>query len=306
MRFRLAPLLVLLLIVTACAPAPEPEPEPAADAEPVAAADTAALDAIRVAYMEHYNLGDADMVAELFTDDAVSLLADGGVRLGREAIQADLTQALAGAPTLGIETDDTMVMGDHAVTRGQYTVEMAPEGSDPVAFGGQFISSFRRVDGEWKIRALMGNYDAPPAAGLPSVGPPEEAMEELTDSPTAALTASYVEHFNLGHPEVVAGMYAADAVAAFANQGVAVGNVAIESALTERIAMGSPQLTIHQVGYEDFGDGWALNGGWYEITATTDAGEVHQIGNWLTLVGTDEDGTQKIQWAITNTMNSDM
>ena len=301
MRSRLAPVLALLLIVTACAPAPAPEPEPEPEPEATATDDVAAVDALLAAYVEHYNLGHADMVADFYTDDAVALLASGSVSLGREAIQASTELAMADGPTLAIESADTMVMGDNAVSRGSYSVEIAAEGAAPVSFGGSYMTGFERIDGEWKISAVLSNYDGPPAEGVPSAPGLDstEVPEDMTEGPLVAFAASYAEHFNMGHPAVVAAMYADDAVVAFADGPLLEDSAAIEAALTER-ADGSAQLAIHVIGANDLGEGWHFGGGWYEVTTPTEDGEQSQVGNWLGLVSTDEDGTHKFVWAISN------
>ena len=303
MRVRLAPVLVLLLIVTACAPAAAPDPEPAVDAGPTD--DEAAVDAVRAAYVEHYNLGHADMVADLYTEDALTLFADGGVSMGREAIQAALEAALTGGPTASIESGGIVVMGDQAVSRGSYAIEIAAEGEEPVSLNGHFMTGFERVDGEWKISVVLTNFDAPPAPGAQSIPGPADAPEEITEGPLAALATSYAEHFNMGHPGVVAAMYADDAVVAFADQPLDEGTEAIEASLAAR-ADGVNQLVIHTVGSEDMGDGWTFGGGWYEVTTPTDDGEVSQVGSWLGLASTDADGTTKFKWAISNVRHGDM
>jgi len=301
MEIRLTPLLILLLIVTACAPA-APEPEPEAEAAPID--DAAAVAALSDEYVLHYNLGHADVVADMYTADAVALLADGSVSMGREAIQAALEVAMASGPTLSLEAADSMVMGDAAVVRGSYSVEIAAEGADPVSFGGNYISGFARVDGEWKLSAVLGNYDAPPGENVPSAPAPTETPEDMTDGPFVAFAASYAEHFNMGHPTVVAAMYADDAVAAFADGPLLEGNAAIEADLTER-ADGSTQLAIHVIGSEDIGDGWHFGGGWYEATASTEDGEQSQVGNWIGLLSTDADGTHKFVWAVSNLLHGE-
>jgi ketosteroid isomerase-like protein len=296
MRSRLAPVLALLLIITACAPAPAPEPEPEMD-------EAAVVAAILDDYVVHYNLGHADMVADFYTDTAVALLASGSVNMGREAIQVSIELAMANGPTLSIESADTMVMGDNAVSRGSYSVEIAAEGADPVSFGGSYMTRFERVDGEWKISAGLSNYDGPPAEGVPSAPALDspEVPEDMTEGPLVTFAASYVEHFNMGHPAVVAAMYADDAVAAFADGPLLEGNAAIEAALTER-ADGVAQLAIHVISADDLGDGWHFGGGRYEVT---DEDEQSQVGNWIGLVSTDEDGTHKFVWAISNMVHGE-
>jgi uncharacterized protein (TIGR02246 family) len=294
MRNRLALCLALLLAVVACAPEPAPEPE----AEPAAAPmdDEAAIDAVRASYVAHYNMGHADQVAALFKEDGAAILANGGVSFGRDAIQASLETELAAGPTATITSEDVMVFGDYAASRGSYAIEIAAEDADPMMFGGNFITGFERVGDEWQIAVVMSNYNAPPPEGTPMAAPDEGEMMPDVESPTSALGASYAEHFNMGHPSVVAAMYADDAVSALADGPLLEGRAAIEASLAAR-ADGNLQVAIHQVGNTEMGDGWNLSGGWFEFT---NAGEVVQTGNWMALIGTDAEGAQKFQWVLTN------
>lgn len=302
MQTRLLVLLSALLLVSACAPATEPAPEtesaPEAEAPAEPMDDEAAIDAVRAAYVEHYNLGHADMVADLFTDDAVTLFADGGVSEGREQIEASHTTAMANDPTVQIDAAETMVMDDMAVSRGTYSVQMAPAEGEPVSFSGYYLTEFQKVGGEWKIGAVISNYDSEPPAGMPAGTMPEETPPDLVDSPLADLTAAYAEAFNAGDAAAVAALYDEDAVAAFAGMEAAEGRAAIQGALEERMAAGSPQITIHEVATMDMGDGWYVGGGWSE--AATD-GEP-QLGHWISLVRTAEDGSASIHWMVTNTV----
>lgn len=318
MKTRLFAALVIVLLVVACAPQPaedaEPAPEPEAEteaetaeeAEPAAMDEAAAVDEVRAAYVRHYNAGDAQAVADLHTEDAVSLLANGGVYDGRAAILASLEEALADGPTAQVDPVDTMVMQDMAAQIGSYEVQMEPAEGDMVRFGGSFMTVLRNVDGAWKIAALITNYDSEPPEGLPAGSVPEEEPEPLTDHPLAEATAAYEGHFNAGDAAGVAGLYAEDAWAAFADAPAVQGRDAIEAAVAERMAQGASQVAIHTVGVEELGDGWYAAGGWTEITVSTDAGEMPQASNWIALSRTAEDGSRQIQWIVTNVARADM
>jgi uncharacterized protein (TIGR02246 family) len=300
MRHRLIPVLVLLLIVTACAPAPEPEPVAEPEAAPMD--DAAAIDAIRMAYMEAYNAGDAAGVAALFTsENAWYLPADGSANDG-DGIEAAIAASLAtGSPMATIETADTVVMGDYAVSRGNWMVEMTPEGADPMSFGGNYMSSYLKAEGDWKINVLLTNYDAPPVEGMPAAPAPERTMPEMAGGAMAGLLASYVDHYNQGHGDVVAGMYGPDAVSAFADTPTATGRDAVAAYFAGSMVEGG-ELAIHQVGEIDLGDGWYLGGGWFQLTMPDGGRE----GHWMTVASTDAEGNMMIQWGITNAVHGGM
>ena len=71
---------------------------------------------------------------------------------------------------------------------------------------------------------------------------------------------------NLYHPSMVAYYYTEDTKVAFAGSPVATGGEAVAPELVE-LAESPSQLTIHDVGTMELGEGWALDGGWYQMDA---------------------------------------
>ena len=296
MKLNLPALLMAGALVFACGG--DTGEEGAETAEMAAmAADEAAIEQIRADYVTHYNMHHAPIVADMFSDSAVFLGAEGSVEMGKAAILAGLEVDMAGSPTLSLTTAETRVMGDAAVARGTYSVSTTPEGGTAMTLTGNYMTMFARENGTWKIAAVVSNFDAPPPADLPRPEPPAEAPPEmgtLTD-----LVAQYTLHHNLGHAPMVAALYTDDAVAAFPDAAPLVGRAAIEAGLTESLAQGNPQLTIHAVGTEELGE-WAIDGGWYEITATTEQGPVASSGAYMLLARRGDDGAWKIHWIIGN------
>lgn len=295
MKVRVLALVLLLPLALACASEPAEAPETTEPAAEAPMNDEAAVDAVRVAYVERHNAGDVDGVAGLFTDDAVALFADGGVNMGRDAIRANFETTMAGAPSATIDAAETMVFGDHAVQRGSYRIEMTPEGGETTGFGGHYLTEFTRTAGDWKISALIANYDGPAPAGMPAGTMPEEPAPPLADDPLADFTAAYEEHFNQGHASVVGEMFTEDAAVAYAGVPLVTGREAITDALQQRMDAGA-QLAIHPVAMRDLGAGWYVQGGWYESTAEG----VTRPGNWISLVTTAEDGSHRLHWVVTN------
>jgi uncharacterized protein (TIGR02246 family) len=308
MKSRIALFLALGVFAVACsgdsgdAGAMADDAEPAATAEVDAdAAVAAALEEFRAGYVQHYNLHHASMVADLYTDEALTLMANGEVNTGREAITASLENAMAGNPTLEVQTEEQMIFGDRAVVRGVYGIEMAPEGMDPGMTGGHYMSVFENVDGEWKLGMVITNHNAPPGDDAVMVPPPEDGPPpDLTEGPQVELAAAWAQHYNLGHPSMVADFHTDDGVTMWANQPMAEGRAAIEAGLAGAIETMSPQITIHPVNVEDLGDGWALHLGWYELTGTTPEGDVAQSGAYLNLTMTGDDGQPKIHWSLSH------
>ena len=256
--------LPLYLFAVACsrdAGAIGEDAEPAVEVDADAAA-VAAIEDLRAGYVQHYNLHHPSMVADYYTDDAVTLLADGSVNDGREAILAMLEAAMGGNPTLAVETHDQMVFGDRAVARGGYTVDIAPEGAEAMSLSGHFMGVYDNAGGEWKLSSLLTNYDAPPPEGT-LVTPEDEAPPDLEDHAWADMTAAWGTHFNLGHASMVADLYAEDAVVMWGDAPLREGRAAITAALEEDMAEGSPHIELHDVMLRDLGDGWHVGMGWY-------------------------------------------
>ena len=95
-------------------------------------------------------------------------------------------------------------------------------------------------------------------------------------------------------------MYTEDAAVSFSNSPLLQGRAAIAARMVERMAAGSPKLELHNVGTLDLGEGWAVDGGWYMLTATPETGPISQTGTYLSLVRQAEDGSWKFHWSVTN------
>lgn len=299
MKLRTFLVLFAVVALAACGGAAE---APAEDTAPAAAEeapmdDAAAIAALADEFVLHYNLHHASMVNDYYTGEGVLLAADGSVLRGAEARLAYLEAEMEGNPTLAVETDDVEVFGDTAVAHGSYSVESAPEGADTMTVTGNWMGSYEKVDGDWKISVLLTNYDADPPENLPDPITPDETPPEQEDSPLAELMGYYATHFNMGHGGMVASRYTEDAVTAFAGAAKLEGRAAIEEDLNARIAeLGNPQLTIHIVDASEIGDGFVLGGGFYEMAA--EAGD--STGTFFILAKRGEDGNLQIQWAASN------
>jgi uncharacterized protein (TIGR02246 family) len=110
------------------------------------------------------------------------------------------------------------------------------------------------------------------------------------------LVAQFTQHWNLHHPSMVADFYTDDAIVAFSDGPMAHGKEAVAARL-EEIMEQPTTLTVHDVGTMPLGEGYAIDGGWYEIAAD---GERVQVGAYLNLVQQQADGSWKIQWGETN------
>ncbi len=300
----LSPLLVGLFLVS-CAGEPEATPEVDAAPEmaaPEMSADEQAIAAIADAWQEHYNAGNAAGVADLYIDSMFQLSANGQNSWGRDEFVAATEESMAASPTVSLTPGETLVMGDNAVAWGGYAIEVTPPDADPMGYSGTWITAFTKVSGEWKIMGSLNNYDAVPPEGITFAEPdPEEPAEEGT---MMDVVEAYETHWNAGDASQVASLYTEDAMSAFANNPAVQGRAAIQAVLGERMGAAPTTIDIHDVGTAEMGDGWAIDGGWYEINAA-DGGDPVQAGAYMTLSRQAADGTWQIHWAVTNGRTAD-
>lgn len=287
-------ILPLVLLFGACQADDEAATDNA-DTTSVATADaTAGVDALRTSYVEHYNMGHPEMVADMYAEDAVARMADGSVLLGREAIAAWLTEQMAGAsPEVALEQIDGRVFGDTVIAIGRWSVTMTPEeGAEPVTRAGHYMSAHTPSADGWEVAGVITNYDVQQSAeALQGTVPGDDPEEE---SLLGAFSEAYEAAWNAADVEGVAALYADDAWAAFGNVPAVEGHASIQQVLEQRVR---GEIDIHGVGSMDLGDGWMLDGGWFEITGAPDGG---YVGSSWTLSHTEDDGERRIHWMVSN------
>lgn len=284
-------ILPLVLLFGACQSADD---DAAPDADATASSATAGVDALRASYVEHYNMGHPDMVAEMYAEDAVALMADGGVLEGREEIAAGLAEQMAGgSPELALEQIDEMAFGDTVITIGSWSVTATPEeGAEPVTRGGNYMAAHTPSADGWEVSGVITNYDVQQSAEALQGTVPEEAPEEASLLDT--FSEAYEAAWNAGDAEGVTALYAENAWAAFGNVPAVEGHASIQQVLEQRVR---GEIDIHGVGSMDLGDGWVLDGGWFEIAGAPDG---DYVGAYWTLSHAEDDGERRIHWMVSN------
>ncbi len=292
MKLRTPLALLIGLIVAACSG----QADETADAAPEMSQDKQALNELRDYWATHFNMGHAEMVASVYADSAFTINNNGRTAVGIEDITTSLEESVAGSPEITLESGDLMVMGENAVGWGNVTLSATPEGGDPVSYSGTYLTAFSKDTGEWEIVGTISNYDSERPDGWPWMEPgePPEDAGAMDD-----LVASYMTHWNLGHPSMVAHSYTEDATVAFANNPVVHGREAVSATLTERMAAAPTKLTIHDLATTDYGNGWALDAGWYQMDPA-DGGDPLQVGGYVSLARQADDGSWRLHWAVTN------
>lgn len=284
----------LVLLFGACQADDEATTDTAETTADTSSEPAGAVDALRTSYVEHYNMGHPDMVADMYAEDAVALMADGGVMEGREEIAAGLAEQMAdGSPELALEQIDGMAFGDTVVTIGRWSVTATPEeGAEPVTRSGNYMAAHTPSADGWQVSGVITNYDVQQSAeALQGTVPADEPEEEsLLD----AFSEAYEAAWNAGDAEGVAGLYAEDAWAAFGNVPAVEGRASIQQVLEQRVR---GEIDIHGVRSMDLGDGWMLDGGWFEITGAPDD---DYVGAYWTLSRAGDDGERRIHWMVSN------
>jgi uncharacterized protein (TIGR02246 family) len=156
-RLWLAP---FLLVLSACAPASEPVREPA-DRR---AEDEAAIRALRTAFLESQQAGDAQRSAAFYAEDAVIMLPGEASERGIEAIRAGLARFFNEYKWSAQEPiEQLQVLGDWAFTRTTWSASQTDKDTGVVAkLLGKAVHIYRRQpDGTWKIAIDIFNYDHP-------------------------------------------------------------------------------------------------------------------------------------------------
>lgn len=153
-------LLVLLALAPACSKGASEggagkgqEPGAAGGGDP--AADRAAIDKLRAAFMENYSAGDVKRLVATYTDDAVLMPGAQQAAVGKQAIQELLAaQFEMVSVQLALTSAEVVSMGDGwAFDRGTYrsTVRFRQSGAEKSDEGNYLVLWRRQPDGSWKI-----------------------------------------------------------------------------------------------------------------------------------------------------------
>jgi ketosteroid isomerase-like protein len=109
--------------------------------------------------------GKADELAKLWDNDAVRLLSDAPVEIGKSLIHADDKREEAAGEGLGAcyrpEIQDLQIAGDWAFEWGYFSYKASPQTK---AFRGKVLRVIKRQpDGSWKFARVMAVVDEKPS-----------------------------------------------------------------------------------------------------------------------------------------------
>jgi uncharacterized protein (TIGR02246 family) len=135
------------------------EPEPTMDLAQV----RQAIEANNLKFGDAVRMGDASVLAALYTEDAKILPPNSDMITGSEGIQAFWAAALQmGIKDAVLTTVDVLGMGDLACEIGKYNLTIQPEGQDAMEDNGKYIVIWKKtMDGSWKLHIDIWNTSMP-------------------------------------------------------------------------------------------------------------------------------------------------
>ena len=177
----------LLLVLSGCMKPETPEQAQARMSREVAAVRPT-FDAVARSWERYTAANQPDSIAMLFTEQGEQLAPNAPPSVGRPAIQAYQAQQMSlGQTSISISTDEVLVNGPLAVSRGAYTLEVKPGAHSPpgmkaIADTGKYLIHWHQVGGKWLIADVAWNSNIP----LPA--PPKAAVAKPKPKPRARTT----------------------------------------------------------------------------------------------------------------------
>jgi uncharacterized protein (TIGR02246 family) len=161
-RYSRISVFVLMSVMAACTPAGNP---PQTSVKPNLEKDSNAINRLRDEFVAAWKAGDADRVANGYTNDAVLLPQNSAGVTGKSAILA-LNKSFFDqfAPNnFELSSEEVQIMGDWAFDRGTYKFMITPKtGGEPITDQGKYIVLLQRqADGFWKVARDIDNSSNP-------------------------------------------------------------------------------------------------------------------------------------------------
>lgn len=121
-------------------------------------------------YARALQAGDAGGVADLLTEDARVRGPEPGSQnvRGRRAFRGLVETTLSGIAVTGlqVETEELLILGDHALESGRYRERFSVEGMDAeLDVSGAYMVLWKRTNGDWKIHRFIWNTHSDDGGG---------------------------------------------------------------------------------------------------------------------------------------------
>ena len=104
-------------------------------------------------FLDALSRGDSAGCASIYTEDGKVMPAESPTVAGREAVQ-QFWQAIIdmGAKRATLQTADLDEQGDTAIESGAYTLDIEPDGADPIKDIGKYVIVWKRqTDRTWEM-----------------------------------------------------------------------------------------------------------------------------------------------------------
>ena len=151
-------LLLAAVVVTACKPAPSTEQQTQAATDSA----RAAIEEGNARWVRYVNAGTPDSIAMLYTADGIAMPGDVPAATGHDSIVARLRPLVVPGGTLTITSQNIVVEGPMAVSRGVWAYRAPAQGGMPaVNLVGKFMEHWHRTPDGWRIAENIWNTDAP-------------------------------------------------------------------------------------------------------------------------------------------------
>src|SRR5262245_40423960 len=121
-----------------------------------AVAQKAKIEAVNAKWMELFNKGDFDGVAQLYTVDAIAFPPGSAMVRGRAAIGA-MWKGMAEQVTNPKVTTLEVKRLSPSPAREIGTFSLTTKGTSPKEVSGKYLVVWQRVQGEWKLAADIWN-----------------------------------------------------------------------------------------------------------------------------------------------------
>jgi uncharacterized protein (TIGR02246 family) len=132
------------------------------------AADVAAINAVREAYIAAETAGDAAAVAALYADNGTIMPSNGAAVSGKQAIEEYVRAEYAAMSLVpSVTSRETKAAGDLGYDTGSTVMTLTPKaGGKAMTVNGKYaVTLARQADGSWKITNLIYNEDMPMQMG---------------------------------------------------------------------------------------------------------------------------------------------
>jgi uncharacterized protein (TIGR02246 family) len=258
-------------------------------------ADVAKIEAVWDEYAAAVNAGDPERWIILWDENGRQMFPDAPMRIGKDAILTAMEPAFEALDfeAFVINPDAIKILGDEAYSNGTYSYEMTPKaGGDTIEFSGKFSTILAKQDDDsWGLLVDCFNSNGP-------VGGADAATDEADDvANVEAVWDEYVAAANDEDTERWLALWAVDGLRVPPSEfgPRQFGKDEIRAVMNPAFAAFDNVITIDSEGIEILGEK-AYSYGTFELSLTPKEGgdTLTLIGNFLTILGKQEDGSWKI------------